>query len=209
MNTESSPHADGRMSAIAPSPTSFPIEEVRGLFPALRSPRAYLDNPAGTQLPRPVIEAVSAAMTGAASNLGGFFPDSQAADDIYQRALASMADFLGGASAAEIIVGQSMTTLTFQISRSLGHDWRAGDEIIVTRMDHEGNVSPWIRLAEERDLAIRWLDFNRDSWRIEPEDLKALLNDRTRLLALNYASNLTGSINPVRALTVMAKQAGA
>jgi selenocysteine lyase/cysteine desulfurase len=76
-------------------------------------------------------------------------------------------------------------------------------------MDHEGNVSPWIRLAEERDLEIRWLTFNRDSWRIEPEDLKPLLNERTRLLALNYASNLTGSINPVAALTRMAKQAGA
>ena len=115
----------------------------------------------------------------------------------------------GGASAREIVVGQSMTMLTFQMSRSLGHDWRAGDEIVVTRMDHEGNVSPWLRLAEERGLTVRWLSFNRDSWRIEPEDLKPLLNERTRLLALNYASNLTGSINPVAALTRMAKEAGA
>ncbi len=102
-----------------------------------------------------------------------------------------------------------MTMLTFQMSRSLGRSWRAGDEVIVTHMDHEGNVSPWLRVAEERGLKIRWLTFNRDTWRIEPEDLKALLTDRTRLLALNYASNLTGSINPVAALTQMAKQAGA
>jgi cysteine desulfurase family protein (TIGR01976 family) len=102
-----------------------------------------------------------------------------------------------------------MTMLTFQISRSLGRNWRAGDEIIVTRMDHEGNVSPWLRLAEERQLTIRWLTINRDSWRIEPADLRALLNERTRLLALNYASNMTGSINPVAELTRMARGAGA
>jgi cysteine desulfurase family protein (TIGR01976 family) len=148
-------------------------------------------------------------MRGAASNLGGYFPESQAADAIYERALAAMADLLGGASDREIVVGQSMTMLTFQMSRSLGHDWRAGDEVIVTQMDHEGNVSPWLRLAEERGLRIRWLGFNRDSWRIEPEDLKLLLNERTRLLALNYASNLTGSINPVEPLIRMAQAAGA
>lgn len=192
----------------APGPI-FPIDEVRRQFPALLRPCAYLDNPAGTQVPRPVVEAVAAAMTGAASNLGGFFPDSQAADAIYQSALAAMADMLGAASEREIVVGQSMTMLTFQMSRSLGRSWGAGDELIVTQMDHEGNVSPWLKVAEERGLTIRWLTFNRDTWRIEPEDLKPLLNERTRLLALNYASNLTGSINPVASLTRMAKQAGA
>ncbi len=216
MDSESSPIAVGRAAlagvhsveprALAPA---FPIDEVRRQFPALLKPCAYLDNPAGTQVPRPVIEAVAAAMTGAASNLGGYFPDSQAADAIYERALAAMADMLGAESAREIVVGQSMTMLTFQMSRSLGRSWRAGDEVIVTQMDHEGNVSPWLKVAEERGLTIRWLTFNRDSWRIEPEDLKPLLTERTRLLALNYASNLTGSINPVATLTRMAKQAGA
>lgn len=216
INSESSPLGAGRASppgaqardSAAPSVT-FPIDEVRRQFPALLGPCAYLDNPAGTQVPRSVIEAVAAAMSGAASNLGGYFADSQAADAIYERALEAMADLLGGESAREIVVGQSMTMLTFQMSRSLGHDWRAGDEIIVTQMDHEGNVSPWLRLAEERGLRIRWLSFNRDSWRIEPEDLQPLLNERTRLLALNYASNLTGSINPVEPLTRLAKAAGA
>jgi cysteine desulfurase family protein (TIGR01976 family) len=216
MNSEASPPAAGRSAApitrhgdSGASSSAFPIDEVRRQFPALLKPCAYLDNPAGTQVPRSVIEAVAAAMTGAASNLGGYFQDSQAADAIYERALAAMADLLGGGSAREIIVGQSMTMLTFQMSRSLGYSWRAGDEIIVTQMDHEGNVSPWIRLAEERGLVIRWLTFNRDSWCIEPEDLRPLLTERTRLLALNYASNLTGSINPVAALTRMAKEAGA
>jgi len=102
-----------------------------------------------------------------------------------------------------------MTTLTFQIARSLGRAWRPGDELIVTRMDHEGNVSPWLRLAEERGFEVRWLGINRDTWRIEPGDLRPLLNPRTRLLALNYASNLSGSINPVAELTRLARQAGA
>ncbi len=215
MNSESSPlPQDQRNPARHPasSPTgarSFPIETVRACFPALRRACAYLDNPAGTQVPESVINAVAGAMRDAASNLGGYFQDSQTADEIYGRALTAMADLLGGASANEIVIGQSMTMLTFQMSRSLGHSWRPGDEIVVTRMDHEGNVSPWLRLAEERGLTIRWLSFNPDSWRIEPDDLKPLLNERTRLLALNYASNLTGSINPVAVLTRMAKAAGA
>ena len=187
----------------------FPLERVRSQFPALETPAVFLDNPAGTQMPRQVIQAVSAAMAGAASNLGGYFRASVDADAIYARAHEVMAELLGGASDREIIIGQSMTMLTFQMSRSLGRRWSPGDEIIVTRMDHEGNVAPWIRLAEERDLTIRWLSFNRDTWRIEPEELKSLLSSKTRLLALNYASNLTGSINPVAELTRLAKEAGA
>ena len=189
--------------------TTFPIDQVRGQFAALRNPAVYLDNPAGTQVPHRVRDAVAAAMSDAASNLGGYFQASQAADAIYQRAHEAMAVLLGGASGREIVIGQSMTMLTFQMSRSLGRDWRPGDEIIVTQMDHEGNVSPWLRLAEDRGLTVRWLSFNRDTWRIEPDDLEPLLNSRTRLLALNYASNLTGSINPVAELTALAQAAGA
>jgi cysteine desulfurase family protein (TIGR01976 family) len=189
--------------------TVFPIDLVRQQFPALAAPAAFLDNPAGTQVPRPVIDAVVAAMTGAASNLGGCFETSQRADAVYAGAHEAMADLLGAASPREIVIGQSMSMLTFQISRSLGRGWQAGDEIIVTRMDHEGNVSPWLRLAEERGLVMRWLPFNRETWRIEADDLRVQLNERTRLLALNYASNLTGSINDIAALTGIAKAAGA
>jgi len=188
---------------------AFPIELVRQQFPALAAPAAFLDNPAGTQVPRRVIEAVAAAMAGAASNLGGQFEASRRADAIYDAAHEAMADLLGAAAGREIVIGQSMSMLTFQLSRSLGRSWQAGDELIVTRMDHEGNVSPWLRLAEEHGLVVRWLPFNRETWRIEPEDLQALLNEKTRLLALNYASNLTGSINDVAALTALAKAAGA
>lgn len=189
--------------------TAFPVERVRQQFDALRGPAVFLDNPGGTQVPRPVIDAVAGAMAAAASNLGGYFEASRAAEAIYSRAHDVMAELLGGISGREIVLGQSMTMLTFQIARSLGRGWSAGDEIIVTRMDHEGNVSPWVRLAEDRGLTVRWLAFNRDAWRIEPEDLGALLSSKTRLLALNYASNLTGSINPVADLVRLAKQAGA
>src|ERR1700677_3664105 len=188
---------------------NFPIEQVRSQFPALGTSTSFLDNPAGTQVPRQVIEAVSAAMVGAASNTGAYFQASLDADDIYAQAHEAMAEMLGAASSREIVIGQSMTMLTFHISRSLGRSWGPGDEIIVTRMDHEGNVAPWVRLAEDRGVTVRWLPFNRDTWRIEPENLRPLLSSKTRLLALNYASNLTGSINPVEELTKLAKEAGA
>ncbi|MEJ0047233.1 MAG: aminotransferase class V-fold PLP-dependent enzyme [Rhodospirillales bacterium] len=102
-----------------------------------------------------------------------------------------------------------MTALTFMMSRSLGRTLSPGDEIVLTRMDHDGNVAPWLAMAAERGCAVRWLDFDRESWRIEPEALDAVLGPRTRLVALNYASNLTGSINDVALLTARAKQAGA
>ena len=189
--------------------SAFPIDRVRAQFPALASAAAFLDNPAGTQVPQRVIEAVAAAMSGAASNLGGHFKASRDAMAIHDEAHAAAADLLGAASGREIVLGQSMSMLTFQISRSLGRGWSAGDEIVVTRMDHEGNISPWLRLAEERGLIVRWLGFNPNTWRLEPEDLRPLLSDRTRLVALNYASNLTGSINPIAELTRTAKAAGA
>jgi cysteine desulfurase family protein (TIGR01976 family) len=187
----------------------FPIDLVRSQFPALAGAAVFLDNPAGTQVPRLVVSAVSEAMAGAASNIGGFFRASRSAKDIWIRGHDAAAELLGGQSGREVILGQSMTMLTFHMSRSLGRAWAAGDEIIVTRMDHDANVAPWLRLAEDRGLIVRWLPFNRESWRIEPEDLKPLLCSKTRLLALNYASNLTGSINPVAELTGLAKDAGA
>jgi cysteine desulfurase family protein (TIGR01976 family) len=187
----------------------FPIELVRSQFPALASTAIFLDNPAGTQVPEQVIDAVSEAMAGAASNIGGDFQASKCAKGIWTRAHDATAELLGGNSGREVILGQSMTMLTFHMSRSLGRAWAAGDEIIVTRMDHDANVAPWLRLAEDRGLNVRWLPFNRDTWRIEPDDLKPLLCTKTRLLALNYASNLTGSINPVAELTRLAKESGA
>ncbi len=189
----------------------FPSERVRGQFPALsgNGGTIYFDNPAGTQVPGRVIEAVAAAMAKAASNLGGAFSASRHAVEIWDEAHGAMADFLGAGSGREIVIGPSMTSLTFQMSRAIGRTFEPGDEIIVTRMDHEGNVSPWLHLARDRGLAVKWLDFDRDTWRVEPEALRALLSERTKLVAFTYASNLTGSINDVQALAGLANQSGA
>ena len=194
--------------------TAFPIDDVRGAFPALAltdhgRARAYLDNPAGTQVPQPVIEAVARCLTETNANLGGAFVTSKAADAVVGGAHAAMADLLGAASAREVVIGPSMTSLTYRISRSLGRRLEPGDEVVVTRMDHDGNVAPWLQLAEDRGLVVRWLPFDRESWRIEPEALDHVLSEKTRILALNYASNLTGSVNDVAALAARAKAAGA
>jgi cysteine desulfurase family protein (TIGR01976 family) len=193
---------------------AFRVEDVRQLFPALSlrddgKRRIYLDNPAGTQVPRSVGEAIRDTVLHRNANLGGGFTTSVQAGEALAAAHRGMADLLGAASADEIVIGPNMTTLTYQLSRTLARDWKAGDEIIVTKMDHEGNVGPWVQAAEEKGVTIRRLPFDRDSWRIEPEALRAVLTQRTRLLALNHASNLTGSINPVRELTALARQAGA
>lgn len=192
----------------------FPIEAVRGKFPALSLSdkgrrRIYLDNPAGTQVPQAVADAVSRCLLTTNANLGGYFETTVAAQAVVDEAHQAMADFLGAASPEEIIIGANMTTLTYHMSRTLGRSLKPGDEIILTRMDHEGNVSPWLQLAEDLGLVVRWLPFDEQSWQVEEATLAGLLSDKTRLVALNYASNLTGSINRVRSLTAIAKQAGA
>ncbi|MER9712173.1 cysteine desulfurase-like protein [Mesorhizobium sp. M0174] len=192
----------------------FRIDAVRAKFPALSLTdkgrrRIYLDNPAGTQVPQSVADAVSRCLLTTNANLGGFFDTTVAAQGIGDEAHLAMADFLGAASPQEIIIGANMTTLTSHMSRTLGRTMKPGDEIILTRMDHEGNVSPWLQLAEDLGLVVRWLPFDQQSWQIEEAALAALLSERTRLVALNYASNLTGSINRVKALTGIARRAGA
>ena len=192
----------------------LPVDQVRALYPALTITdsgvnRTYLDNPAGTQVPATVASAVSNHMLTTAANAGGHFSTSIKTDQVTLKAHQDAALFLGARSAGEIVIGQSMTSLTFHLSRSICRDFQPGDEIIITRMEHEGNVGPWLTIAEDKGLLIRWVDFNRDSWQVEPEDLSALLNKNTRLVALNYASNMTGSINDIARLTKLAQDAGA
>jgi cysteine desulfurase family protein (TIGR01976 family) len=128
---------------------------------------------------------------------------------VVEEAHQAMADFLGATGPEEVIIGPNMTTLTYQMSRTLGRGFEPGDEIIVTRMDHEGNVSPWLQLAEDRGLKVRMLPFDTETWQVEAAALEKLLSPRTCLVALNYASNLTGSINPVKRLVKLAREAGA
>ncbi|MBL4767987.1 MAG: cysteine desulfurase-like protein, partial [Rhodobacteraceae bacterium] len=161
------------------------------------------------QVPTRVAQAIADCMLGDFANLGGHFSTSVASDAVVVQAHRDMADFLGADSAEEIIIGQSMTTLTFHMSRSICRDFKPGDEIIITRMDHEGNIGPWLEIAKDKGLKILWLEFNRDSWQIEAEALQAVLSDRTKLVCLNYASNLTGAINNIAALTTIAQDTGA
>jgi cysteine desulfurase family protein (TIGR01976 family) len=190
----------------------FPLEWLRSAFPSLAvaddgNSRIYLDNPAGTQVPQRVADAICNTVLYENANLGGMFTTSQAAGRVIERGHQAMADLLG-CDSDEIIIGPNMTTLTYHFSRTIGRGLKAGDEIIVTQMDHEGNVSPWLQLAEDLGLVIRKLAFDRDSWRIENEALAALLTDRTKVLALSYASNLTGSINNVKELVALARERG-
>lgn len=190
--------------------TAYPIDLIRSRFPALAEPRtAYLDNPAGTLVPASVIQAVGHAMATASSNLGGRFASSQRADAIWRAAHEAAAEFVNASSWQELVIGPNMTTLAYQMAGVIGRTLSPGDEVIVTRMDHEGDVSPWLAMADARGLVVKWLPFNTESWRIEPEDLAPLLSPRTKFLALNYASNMTGSINDVAALSAMARGAGA
>lgn len=192
----------------------FPLEEVRSQFPSLQlrdndASRVYLDNPAGTQVPARVADAVRDAMLDSCANLGGAFPTSVAAGEIWEDAHSAMADFLGAASSDEIVIGPNMTSLTYQFSRALGREWGPGDEIVCTRMDHEGNVGPWMQLAESCGATCRFVHFSTESWQVEPDDLRAVVNERTRLVALGYASNLTGSVNQIRELARIARECGA
>lgn len=193
---------------------SFPIAAVREAFPALKLrdgdvPRVYLDNPAGTQVPATVAEAIRRVLVETNANLGGYFTTSVAAGAVVADGYRAAADFVGAASEREIVIGPSMTALTFALSRSLAHEIEAGDEIVVTRMDHDGNIAPWLSIAQERRAVVRWLSFDRATWRIAPADLAAALSTKTRIVALNYASNLTGSINDVAALCRLVRETGA
>lgn len=190
------------------------VDAVRARFPALairdqgRS-RIYLDNPAGTQVPRGVVDATVHALVSANANLGGHFVTTVAAGETVERAHQAMADFLGAANPNEIIFGQNMTTLTMHVSRSLGRLLTGGDEIVVTRMDHDANVAPWLLLADDCGATVRWFDFDPESYEFELDDLDGVLSERTKIVAIGYASNLTGTINDVKEIAARAKAAGA
>lgn len=193
---------------------SFNLDAVRAQFPALAIKdngvrRIYLDNPAGTQVPVGVADAMSSCLLTANANLGGNFPTSQAAGEIVSSARDAMADLLNAPSSREIVFGQNMTTLTLHISRSIGRLFRPGDEIILSQMDHDANVWPWVLLARDLELEVRWLPFNTDTFEFDLDILDNLITERTRLLCVGGASNLTGTLNDVTTICDKAKAAGA
>ncbi|HEX4573447.1 MAG TPA: cysteine desulfurase-like protein [Dongiaceae bacterium] len=185
---------------------SLDVARIRAEFPSLAiadsgRPRIYFDSPGGTQTPKAVIDRTIDCLVNCNANLGGPFVTSQAAGRLVDEAHAAMADLLGAASPAEIVFGQNMTTLTFHISRSIARNLEPGDEVIVTRMDHDANIAPWLLVAHDRGCRVRWLDFDRGSFEFDPAELDRLLGERTRVVALNYASNATGTINDVAGMT--------
>jgi len=194
--------------------TGFPNTAIRNLFPSLKitdsgQRRIYFDNPAGTQVSGGVIEAVSDYYLTYNSNSGVFNATSQALDKMLEELQPKLGQFFGTDDADEVLVGSSMTALTFQMMHALKPRIKAGAEIIVSRADHEGNVSAWLHLAEDTGATVRWLDPDPDTFRLNPDKLKTLVTDKTFLVALNYASNLSGAINDIEALVAVAKEAGA
>src|SRR3984957_14085801 len=185
---------------------------VRSQFPALTQtvnghPAAFLDGPGGTQVPQRVIDAISNYLRRDNANTGGAYATSRNTDAMLAEARAAMADFLHCA-ADEIIFGPNMTTLTYAMSRAIGRDLGPGDEILVTRLDHDANVSPWLAL-EEKGVSIRWAEILEEDCTLDLDDLASKINKKTRLVAIGYASNAVGTVNPVKKIVAMAHAAGA
>ena len=195
-------------------PTGLDIAALRDHFPALSrtlSGRtiAYLDGPGGTQVTRECIGAMTAYLERSNANHGGAFVASVETDAMLDDVHAAMADFLGAADPDEIAFGANMTTLTFAMSRALGRDIRPGDEIVVTRLDHDANVAPWLSMAEDRGASVRWLELAGDGVSLDLERLPDVLTDRTRIVAVGLASNALGTITDVRRVTDAAHAVGA
>ena len=193
---------------------NYDLEQIRGKFPALNIKdsgvrRIYFDNPAGTQVPIEVIEAVQKCMIESNANIQGGFETSNRADKILDEFHQSMADFLNATSSEEIIFGQNMTTLTLHISRSIGRLLSKGDEIILSRMDHDANISPWLLLAEDIGLSVKWLSFDTEKYEFDLNCLENLLSDKTKLICIGGASNLLGTINDIKSICKIAKKANA
>ena len=187
---------------------------LRAQFPALQlevdgRTAVFLDGPGGTQVPQSVIDAMSGYLRHGGSNSGGPFFTSRYTDSITHAARAAMMEFYNARRPEEIVFGQNMTSLNFSLSRALARTWQPGDEIIVTRLDHDANISPWLLAAEDSGVIVRWLDFDPTDCTLRLDQLPSLLNAKTRLLAITYASNAVGSITDVQRATQLAHAAGA
>lgn len=192
----------------------FQVQAARQRFPSLHQTidgvqPIFFDNPAGTQVPQSVIDAVTNYFTRINANSGGRFATSVASDAMVQATREKLARFLNAPRAEEIVIGANMTTLNFALSRAIAQTLKPGDEIALTRMDHDANVSPWLRIAEDYDLVVKWVDFVDPACQLDLNSLEAALSDRTKIVATVHASNAVGTINPVAQIAQMAHAAGA
>ncbi len=200
------------MPTASTETAALDLTRVRAQFPSLAQtvagqPAVFLDGPGGTQVPQRVIDAISDYLKNSNANTCGSYATSRRTDGVIAGVRAAMADFFG-CDQDEVIFGPNMTTLTFAISRSIGRELGPGDEILLTHLDHDANVSPW-RALEERGATIRFVDVNPEDCTLNMADLAQKLNSRTRVVAMGYASNAVGTINDVKEIVRLAHQKGA
>ena len=201
------------MSLTETAPAALDINYVRSQFPSLSQsvnghPAAFLDGPGGTQVPQRVIDAISNYLRHDNANTGGAYATSRHTDAMIAEARAAMADFLH-CGADEVVFGPNMTTLTFAISRALGRELQPGDEIVLTRLDHDANFSPWTAMAEDRGITVRIAEFRDQDCTLDLADLASKITAKTKLVAVGYASNAVGTINPVKKIVELAHSVGA
>ncbi len=196
------------LAVAPPTSSTAPLARIRDDFPSLASGFAHFDGPGGTQTPRQVAEAIAATLMGPLSNRGSGSPSERNAEAVVTAFRAAMADYLD-ADPAGIVYGRSATQLTYDVARTLAKGWGPGDEVVVTRLDHDANVRPWVQAAEAKGATVRFADFDADSAELRLEHVEAVLSPRTRLVALTAASNLLGSRPPVRAIAQAARAVGA
>jgi len=194
--------------------SSFDPDSCRQNFPALERevdglPAVYFDGPAGSQVPRSVIDAMGAYLGGCNANHGGHFLTSRESDAMLAEAHRAAADFMGAADADLVAFGANMTTLTFALSRALSKTWKPGDEVIVSRSAHDANFSPWVLAAADAGATVNYVDIRAEDCTLDLDDLAAKLSSRTRLVAIACASNFSGTIHPVEEITALAHAAGA
>jgi cysteine desulfurase family protein (TIGR01976 family) len=190
------------------------VQEARQQFPALQRqvqgrPVVYLDGPAGTQVPQSVIQAMGDYLTGCNANHGGCFLTSRESDELLEQAHRAVADLVGTEDPGTVAFGLNMTSLTFALSHALARTWRAGDEIIVTRLEHDANFTPWVLAARDAGAVVRYASIRPADCTLDLEQLQNLFNDRTRFVAIGCASNATGTINPIAQICEWARQVGA
>lgn len=182
---------------------------IRSHFPSLATDAIYFDNPGGTQVARETMERMQQYFLHANANHGGSFRTSRASDTLVAQARQAVADFLNAARPEEIVFGQNMTSLTLHISRSIARTLNAGDEIIVTRLDHDANIAPWLLIAEDRGCTIRWVDIHAEDCTLAMEQMEQMISPCTKVVAVGYASNAVGTINDVRRAVELAHSVGA
>jgi cysteine desulfurase family protein (TIGR01976 family) len=185
----------------------FDVTAVRSRFSALDRDLVFLDGPGGTQVPDEVIDAISRYLREANANVSGPYETSRLTEELVDRSRTTGAQFLG-CTYDEVIFGANMTTLNFALTRTAAREWQAGDEIVVTRLDHDANVSPWLELAHDRGLDVRFADIHEDT-SLDLDDLARQLSDRTKVVAFPVASNAVGTLTDIRAIADLAHEAGA